>query len=235
MNHPLTLHPSIPLSLLFLCLTTLHLYCPQKTLAQDALIKMPGSALAPNLKQQGWQIHHLKPATHYRLTQTQEETLIHATSKSSASLLIKEHTVDLTETPILTWSWKTDALIQSKHPNPEKTKSGDDFVARLHVVAKGAFPWQIHVLNYIWSAQNPVGAHWDNPYTKKEKMIVVETGGANLHLWQNYQRNIQADFKQYFDLDVSKISAYAIMVDTDNTAGEANTYFKNIRFKRRKP
>ena len=191
--------------------------------------------LNPDLKTKGWQIHHLKSATHYQSMSLAGELIIKSSSNASASLLINEHIVDLTKTPLLTWSWKTDSLIKAKRPSPEKTKLGDDFVARIHVVAKGAWPWQIHVLNYVWSAQNPIGAHWNNPYTHKEKMIVVETGDANLHLWQRYQRNIQADFKQYFDLNVTEISAYAIMTDTDNTEGEASAYFKNIRFISSKP
>jgi len=200
------------------------------TFCQGTFQSLHASDLNPELKTQGWQIHHLKSATHYQPMRLAGETIIQSTSNASASLLINEHRVDLTQTPLLTWSWKTDALIKPKNSSPEKTKAGDDFVARIHVVAKGTFPWQVHVLNYVWSAQNPVGAYWNNPYTDKEKMIVVETGDANLHLWQRYQRNIQADFKQYFDLDVTEISAYAIMTDTDNTEGEASAYFKNIQF-----
>ncbi|PCJ15208.1 MAG: hypothetical protein COB04_13610 [Gammaproteobacteria bacterium] len=208
----------------------LNLFALSLAMSLSALNSAQATELNNHLSQLGWQIHHLKSATHYQPLEIAGEAIIQSTSKQSASLLIKQQTVNLNKTPLLTWSWRTDALIKSTHPKPEKTKSGDDFVARIHVVAKGFLPWQVHVLNYVWSAQYPVGADWDNPYTDKEKMIVVETGDAGLHLWQSYQRNIQSDFKQYFDLDVSKISAYAIMTDTDNTQGEASAYFKDIRF-----
>lgn len=185
------------------------------------------------LKQAGWQVHHFVEGTHYTFVKSEtsnKSKVIHASSKAAASGLVKKLNVDLTNTPTLSWSWKSERLLQAPKPYVEKSKPGDDYTARLYVIAKGRFFWQTKALNYVWSSQYPVGDSWYNPYTNNAKMIVVESGTLNLGQWLSYSRDIKADFKKYFDINISEINAIAIMTDTDNTQGEAESWYRDIQF-----
>ncbi len=154
------------------------------------------------------------------------EDCVAADSRDAASGLIRQVDQPLAGTPMLRWQWRADSLLTQGKVAPEKIKAGDDFVARVYVIREGLFPWQTKAINYVWSREHEVGSHWPNPFTSNAMMVVVQSGTDGLGQWQTFERDVAADFRSYFSLDVSVVNAVAVMTDTDNSHGQAQACYR---------
>ncbi len=155
-------------------------------------------------------------------------TVLKATAVNSASVLYRQEAVDLTSTPWLEWSWKIESTYDDID---EKTKTGDDFPARLYVTAQtGLLPWESLAINYVWSSNSPIDSFWFSPYTKNSIMVAVQGGDSLVGQWVNQRRNVTEDFKDLFNIEVKKLSGFAVMVDGDNSSQSGTAYFGNIDF-----
>lgn len=176
----------------------------------------------------GWQERSFRARTDYRLVQMEGNTVLQARSDASASGLYRQVEVDLTQTPVLHWSWKTDTLLQG---NDERTRAGDDYPARIYVVFScGAFFWRTRAINYVWSSHQPQDSQWPNAFTGNARMIAVSVGKHGLGEWQHVQRDVRADYRRLFGSDPGRVDAVAIMTDTDNTGQRATAWYGDIWF-----
>ncbi|MFK8082439.1 MAG: DUF3047 domain-containing protein [Granulosicoccus sp.] len=175
-----------------------------------------------------WSERSFEGNTRYELVEENGFRLLKAHTESQASILYREQTIDLNKTPIITWDWKIDRTFQNID---EKARGGDDFPARLYVAAKTGFlPWQTVAINYVWASQVPVGETWPNPFSAKAKMVAVQSGDTHSGKWTRHTRDVAADFKTLFNLDIQEINGYAVMVDGDNAQKEATAWFGEITF-----
>jgi len=182
----------------------------------------------PDESLDGWQEKAFAGSTQYELHSESGITVLKATANNTASVLYRQEIINLTSTPWLEWSWKIESIYDDIN---EKTKTGDDFPARLYVTAKtGSLPWQTIAINYVWSSNLPKDSVWFNPYTEKSIMVSVQGGNTLVGQWVNQRRNVARDFKQLFDINVTKLSGYAVMVDGDNSSQSGTAYFGNIEF-----
>jgi len=176
----------------------------------------------------GWQEKVFLGKTDYRLVSNSGKTVLEAISNGAASGRFKEVHIDLTQTPVMHWSWRADNLLQGVD---ERSKGGDDYAARIYVVFSGGlFFWRTRAINYVWSSNQPPGTIWDNAFTAKAKMVAVQSGDARLHQWVAEKRNIAADYRKLFGKDIGTIDAVAIMTDTDNSGQHAVAYYGDIWF-----
>lgn len=176
-----------------------------------------------------WDERSFKGNSVYQSVNIDNREAIHGRTEGNASILYRESTINLLDTPMLSWEWKVKNTFGNDID--ERTQKGDDFPARLYVVVKtGLFPWQTSAINYVWSSNQPINSDWPNPFTDKARMVVVDTGEQHLNQWRSHRRNIKDDFKRYFDLDTDKIDGYAVMVDGDNSESSAQAWFANITF-----
>ncbi|MGQ7845091.1 DUF3047 domain-containing protein [Granulosicoccus sp. 3-233] len=176
----------------------------------------------------GWAERSFKGNTEYRLEEENGVQVLRGETQGQASILYREQKIDLESTPIVEWSWK----VNGTYPGiDERSRNGDDFPARLYVVAKTGFlPWETVAINYVWSSQSALDEAWPNPFTDKAQMVVVQSGEEHVGNWVGQRRNVAEDFRQYFDLDVAMLSGYAVMVDGDNADREGTAWFGEIRF-----
>lgn len=192
---------------------------------------LPGSepsAPFKDLTLKEWQEKSFSGNTHYELVELDGTRVLKGSTEGAASILYREQPIDLTEQPIISWSWKIDSVYDDID---EKSRGGDDFPARLYVVTKtGILPWQTLALNYVWSSEQGVGDSWSNPFTEKAKMIVVQSGNSNAGQWVTQTRDVAADFKTYFGKDIKKIDGYAVMVDGDNADKSGTAWYADISF-----
>lgn len=178
----------------------------------------------------GWENKSFKGETDYSLKEIDGRKYLYASAKAAASGLIKKQKVDIKTYPFLNWSWRIDKLIAD---NDERTKSGDDFPARIYVVISGGFTfWKTLALNLVWSNKSKVDEYWENPFTSNAMMYAVESGTKNLGKFINYKINIKETLKRTYQKDFNEIDAIAIMTDTDNTKSEASAYYSEIYFSR---
>ncbi len=176
----------------------------------------------------GWKEKVFDGKTIYKITQLDEKSVLESYSSNSASGLFKKVEIDLNKTPFINWSWKVKDTLAA---DDERSKSGDDFSARIYVVfSDGPFFWQTKTLNYVWANQAEVGDHWPNPYTKNAQMIAIQTGNDQSDQWKTERRNVLEDIQTIFGKSVSEIKAIEIMSDTDQTGAKAQAWFGDIWF-----
>ena len=194
-------------------------------------ISLPGGAAGPLEAARfsagsldGWVAKQFKGETAYAL----RDGALCAESRAAGSGMYRELPVDLGATPILRWSWRLERLPAS---GDERSKRGDDYAARVYVVfSGGAFFWRTRAINYVWSANQPVGASWPNAFTGNAQMLAIESGAARAGDWVSEQRDVRADYRRLFGEDVARADAVAIMTDTDNGGGEAAACYGDIWF-----
>ena len=188
--------------------------------------------------------------TRYSLVKDGGTQVIKAESKSSASGLIRKIRIDIEKYPIIRWRWKALNVFQK---GDVKKKEGDDYAARVYVtfeydpertgiyekalaelgrIIYGEHP-PISTINYIWANKSPVGTIVQSPYTRLDKMIVVESGEASLNHWVTEERNIFDDYVMAFGKKPPMISGVAIMTDSDNTKESAVAFYGDILFKQK--
>jgi hypothetical protein len=184
----------------------------------------------------GWKnesIVTVKP-TAYSVVDDAGTKVVAAQCQDSASFEGWAGTVDLKETPLLNWRWKIAQLYAGLD---ERVKGSSDFPARVYVIAgKRWLPWSMHTLEYAWSNGEYKAASWTSPYSGAmgQAMVVpVRTGADGVGEWQQQTRDVQADFKQFFGIDVDKIGAVALMSDCDDAHGKGQAWFGDLQFSAR--
>ena len=177
----------------------------------------------------GWEAKGFQGNTSYQLVSLDENTVLMAESKDSASALIKEIHVNLEETPYLNWRWKIENRLETKD---EKIKSGDDYAVRIYVIVDGGIlPWRTKAVNYVWSHQVTKGETWPNAFAGKNAMMMsLRDKQDKTSTWYHEKRNVYEDLKIIFGTEFLFIDAIAIMTDTDNSHGQAKSYYGDIYF-----
>ncbi len=176
----------------------------------------------------GWQSKVFAGQTDYSLEREADRMVLRADSSAAASGLYREVSIDMNKTPILNWDWKVDNILTG---NDERTKTGDDYPARIYVVFSGGVMfWRTRAINYVWSNKQPVNGSWSSAYTRNAGMIAIQSGSENIGRWMNESRNVPADYRRLFGEDPDVIDAVAIMTDTDNTGAAATAWYGDIWF-----
>lgn len=176
----------------------------------------------------GWAEKRFQGQTQYTIVERNGDKVLLADSNNSASALYKEIRIDLEKTPYLNWSW---LVVKHLGDINERQKEGDDYPARVYVIISGGvFFWKTRAINYVWSSNQPEGSSWPNAYTANARMIALESGSAFLGQWRTEKRNIRADLRRQFGEDLRYIDGIAVMSDTDNSHGQALSYYRNLFF-----
>ncbi|GGQ18866.1 DUF3047 domain-containing protein [Shewanella litoralis] len=193
------------------------------------------------LSEQGieqWQAKEFSGKSIYSVEQYKGQMALKAISQNSASGLVLEKKIDLIATPYLNWSWLVE---QTLSPLDERSKAGDDFVARVYVVIDGGFMvWNTKSLNYVWSSNQDKGLVWNNAFAGSSvKMMSVRGQQSQRGQWYEEQRNVYQDLIDTFGDKGSQkanrkayqyIDIIAIMTDTDNSGKDAETYYGDLFF-----
>ena len=146
---------------------------------------------------------------------------------SSASGLILERQISLEKTPILEWRWRVDSIYEGLN---ETEKSGDDYPARIYVVAERWPRFRSRIVNYVWSSSQPRGATWSNAFSSQFRMVAVRSGRSRLGEWITERRDVLADFRRYHGIEPDTIDALAIMTDCDNAGQQSTAWYGPIRW-----
>ena len=177
---------------------------------------------------QGWEIEEFEGETRYRVLERDGRRVLEADSAATASSLYLEREIDLTVTPILEWSWRIEKPLAV---DDERIKDGDDYAARVYVVAPGEGPFGLpRAINYVWANRSEVGESWPNPFTSKVMMVAVHSGHGEAGTWQTYRRDVRADFLRHFGMEVDELERIAVMTDSDNCGQSARAWYGEIAF-----
>lgn len=184
----------------------------------------------------GWAVKHFdgRHVTQYDLTRSGGSTVLQAVCKDSASGLIWKQRIDLDKTPVMSWRWKIAHVYAGLDPH---AKSGDDYPARVYVVAGNPlFPWTLRSLVYVW-ANGPVtaakhGPHgtkfYPDPYTSQAEIVAIRQGPEGAGTWVSERRNVKADLARAFGGHRHFIGAVAVMTDCDDSHSHGRAWYGDI-------
>jgi len=203
----------------------------------------PGGPLPSEWKH--LQLASFKNNTDYSVVAEDGTVAIRAVAHNAASFLASKVEFDPHEFPMLSWRWKVAQGIpaavtteQSKEDSParimiafdgdlSKLSAKDRFAARAAQSLSGN-PLPYATLMYIWGEKVSVDSITTSSRSARIKMLAVAADEQGIGRWQSYSRNLVEDFKRAFGEDPGKVLSIEIMTDTDNTGGEAQTYYGDI-------
>lgn len=187
-------------------------------------------------------------ANQFSLVSDEGRTVLRVDSNKSAGSLGLPLTTSATSTAQLEWRWKISRVIESADMN---TKAGDDFAARVYVffdVPMDALSFADRTklrlarmmagpdvptaaLCYVWDNNHRVGrAQW-SPYSNRARVIVLQSGAAQVGSWIAQSRDIAADFREAFGFDAPAVTGVAVGNDTDNTGERVTTWYGDVTLK----
>jgi Protein of unknown function (DUF3047) len=188
--------------------------------------------------------------THTVYTHVLDEGIgvIQAKSRASSSGLIRKITIDPSRYPVVSFRWKIQNILESADLTH---KGGNDASARVYITFaydSSQVAWleqvgfeaiklfhseypPIATLIYVWASYLEKGTIIESPYTSRAKIIVLESGADKKGQWVSEKRNIYEDYRMAFGSEnVPMISGVAVMTDTDNTCGQAFSWYGDIVF-----
>ena len=184
--------------------------------------------------------------TRYSLVRDAEAVVLRADAEASMAGVAHPLKLDARAHPVIEWRWKILNLLTK---SDIATKQGDDYPARVYVlfdydIRKLPFSVRARIrmarlygadiplaaLCYVWDGKAAVGTSVWSAYTDRVRVIVAESGGANLGKWVTIRRDVAADFRAAFGEDPPAISGVVLATDTDNTGESATAFYGDIRF-----
>lgn len=177
-----------------------------------------------------WDSRSFKGTTEYNAVDLEGETVLQAVAINSASALYRTQQVDLTQTPYLHWRWRIEQT--QSNDKDERSKSGDDYRARVYVVRRDGWAfWRTKAINYVWSSAQPSGSRWSNPFAGEAvQMWALDSGLENAEQWQTHVRDIREDWFTAFGEHIESLDGLALMTDTDNAGGSVRSWYADIHF-----
>ncbi len=168
-----------------------------------------------------------KPNTMEVETEDDTNRVLRIDSFSSASALWQSINMKPGNRGTISWRWKISRNFSNKIN--EKSKIGDDYAARVYVVFEpNLVNWKTNAICYVWATKESEGSIYRSPYSKSVGHIVLQSGKKNRGDWVKEERNFIADYKKIFGDLPEMVSAIAIMVDTDNSNEEVETWFDDL-------
>ena len=180
----------------------------------------------------GWREHWREQAlfakpTRYEVVADAGLPVLHAVSRSANAGLVREVARPAPAWARLHWRWKVRAALPGN--TRERERAGDDYAARVFVVFETSInPLHTRAINYVWASAEKTGAVFGSPYTKSVGIVVLRSGNAEAGPWCIESRDVLADYRAFFGEPPSRISAVAVLADTDNTKGEAEAWFADL-------
>ena len=197
---------------------------------------------------QVWRITPQKNKTVYTLEQYEGRTVLKANSDTAASGLALPLVPREAAGLFLNWQWKALDYI----PNANNDDSSRDDAPLRVLVAfdgdKSKLPVRDQMvfemakivsghdmpyasLMYVWAAKSPIETIITSPRTSRVKMIVVNSGGGQLGLWQEHHRDLAKDYEAAFSEKPGKIIGLGLLTDTDNTRTQVKAIYGDIELK----
>ncbi|MCB2018150.1 MAG: DUF3047 domain-containing protein, partial [Hydrogenophaga sp.] len=183
--------------------------------------------------------------THYRATEHAGRPAVMAQAEGSNS------TLNLLLTPppgALPKRLHFSLFVPALNPSFNLGEKGeDDAVARLilsfdgdrfngtwtprdHVVSElsgliAGKPLPYASIMYVWDNRHPAGTVIPNPYTSRIRQIVVESGSARLNQWVEFDRDVDADFRQAFGEAPGPMIGLGLMTDSNNSGASVTAWY----------
>lgn len=177
-----------------------------------------------------WEDKIFKGKVVYALAKDKDLSYVKAHSQASASALYYKIKLDAKKRrPVIKWKWHAEKFPVKLLPESLEASGEDDFAGRVYVIFPAAFILNSNVLEYIWAEKLPIGSTGTSPYSKKIKLIVLESGAAKEGGFVSEERDVVADYiKAYGESPEHNIGAVAFMTNAEHTNSSADAMYDEI-------
>ena len=188
--------------------------------------RLPSDGVPP-----GWTLKEFAGHAVIELVRSDGRLAARLHSERASFAIHRDVVVELREFPYLSWTWKVTRLPAG---GDVREAARDDQAAQLYVI----FPrWPSprtasDVIGYVWDSRAPAGTRIKHPRADNVRIVVVESGPARLGEWRTYERNVAADYTALFGRQPPRVGKVAVMVDSNDTRGEAEALFGDLIFAR---
>jgi hypothetical protein len=179
----------------------------------------------------GWDLHEFSGQAVVEMIRSEGRVAMRLRSERSSYVLSRDVVLDPAQFPYLAWTWKAVKLPAG---GDVRDAGRDDQAAQVYVL----FPrWPAprtgsDVLGYVWDTRAPIGTRQVNRRAGNVRVIVVESGPSRLDTWQAQRRNVVEDYVALFGRQPPRVGKVAVMIDTDDTRGEAEALIGDLVFSR---
>lgn len=150
-------------------------------------------------------------------------TVLHGTSEGTASMLYRDLDFDANAAPLVSWRWR---VMRLPRKGAENDHAHDDYGARIYFFFPGWTFLTSYVLEYVWDNETPVGTIKTSPSSGACRLVVVNSGTADLGKWVSVERNLRDDFTKAFGWAPDRhVGGIGFMTDSDNTSSSAEAYY----------
>jgi hypothetical protein len=203
--------------------------------------------MAPGPLPAAWEVVTIpyRRAAEITLVREQERTVLRVHSDNAFGSAAHRFRADPSRSPILSWKWKIDRVVQSA--NLEE-KDREDFAARVYVsfdlaleelplvtrtklrIARAFFgEVPAAALCYVWDNRHaPATSSW-SPHYGHVRVVVLRSGNALAGQWVEERRDVDADFRAAFAGHhrgpTPPIAAVIAGNDTDQTHETVTAWF----------
>jgi hypothetical protein len=199
----------------------------------------------------GWKhlpMSRKKAHTAYAVEREGSRSVLVARAEASASLYVAPLPKPMQVPATLRWSWKTDAAVPGADNREKRFEdaplrvivafdgdadtlpAGERTQRKLAESLSGRAPPYASLM-YIWTDKVAAETLIPSAHTSQLKMLAVGPGpgGGGLGDWQNFERNLAADFKRAYGAAPGPLLGVAVLTDTDNTGAKASGRYADLR------
>jgi len=84
------------------------------------------------------------------------------------------------------------------------------------------------MLMYVWDNHAAIESVMHSTRSDRLRKVVLECGDAHVRQWRDYRRNLFDDFQRAFGESPGRLTAVALMTDTDNTRGTTEAWYGDV-------
>jgi hypothetical protein len=179
----------------------------------------------------GWAAREFVGRASVELVRDEVRLALRLRSEHSSFALYRDVVIDLAEFPFLSWAWK---VVRLPDRGDVRERTADDQAAQVYVI----FPrWPAplknsDVVGYVWDSHAPVGTQLTSTHAPNVKIIVVASGRAHAETWRVEHRDVARDYAALFGRTAPRVGQVAVMIDTDDTKGVAESLIGDLIFAR---
>jgi DUF3047 family protein len=167
----------------------------------------------------------------FAIEQRADGRILHLKSQNDHSTIARDVTgkVNLKETPILEWTWKTTTLPAG---GDLRRKETTDMAAQIYVVWP-RFPALLRsrIIGYVWDAATPATTIVKSQKTGTVTFVVMRSGSEDLGKWLTERRNVAEDYARIFGETPDDPGAITISIDSNDTHSTAESFIGPIVFR----
>lgn len=191
----------------------------------------PGAAVfdfAGPVNKQGvpapWELKVKSGEAQVAIVEDMQTKALHLSCRDASFAVERETNAEVQRAPVLTWLWKAVRLPPRGDVRASKTS---DQALQLLLAFDGK-----KVLSYVWGTQAPVGTVVDQsmgwPVSVTLKVLVVQSGEADVGRWVTMTRNVVDDYRRLFQEEPGPLKGIRVQSNCQHTDAEAEGYMGPI-------